>query len=219
MFNKLNTTSWVLILLFVAVSSWLYQRDGNLYQIPVEQGLSDASELVVTDDYEVLDGCSLIKNRRNDADSFFVKHPEGKTEFRLYYVDAPESRYREYANGDTNGKRIHAQGKYFGGLKREAATALGAKGKRFVADLLASKPFRVITRWEHVFSPERRYAFVVIEHHGKQVFLHELLIEMGYARIHTKPATMPDGGNIKLQLKKLRLLEKSAKNAKLGGWR
>ncbi|PQJ29643.1 hypothetical protein [Rubritalea profundi] len=218
MVKKVNTTSWVLILLFVAVSSWLYQREANLYQIPVEQGLSDASELVVTDDYEVLNGCSLIKNRRNDGDSFFVKHPKGETEFRLYYVDAPESRYREYANGDTNGKRIHAQGTYFGGLDRETTTDLGAKGKRFVVDLLARKPFRVITRWEHVFSPERRYAFVVIEHHGKQVFLHELLIEMGYARIHTKPATMPGGGNIKLQLKKLRLLEKSAKNAKLGGW-
>lgn len=219
MVKKVNTTSWVLILLFVAVSSWLYQREANLYQIPVEQGLSDASELVVTDDYEVLNGCSLIKNRRNDGDSFFVKHPKGETEFRLYYVDAPESRYREYANGDTNGKRIHAQGTYFGGLDRETTTDLGAKGKRFVADLLARKPFRVITRWEHVFSPERRYAFVVIEHHGKQVFLHELLIEMGYARIYTKPATMPDGGNIKLQLKKLKHLEKSAKEAGLGGWR
>ncbi len=218
MAKKGTSKSWLWVALLITVSSWLYQRDSGINEGLVGQGLNDVSELKVKGNYEVLDDCSLIKNRRNDADSFFVKHPEGETEFRLYYVDAPESRYREYANGDTNGKRIHAQGTYFDGLDRERTTDLGAKGKRFVADLLGSRPFRVITRWENVFSPERRYAFVIVEHHGKQVFLHELLIEMGYARIHTKPATMPDGGNIKLQLKKLRLLEKSAKNAKLGGW-
>jgi endonuclease YncB( thermonuclease family) len=218
MAKKVKSKSWLLIVAIVAFSSWIYQRDSEFNEGFVGQGLNDVSELKVKGDYEVLNGCSLTKNRRNDGDSFFVKHPKGETEFRLYYVDAPESRYREYANGDTNGKRIHAQGTYFGGLDRETTTDLGAKGKRFVADLLGSRPFSVITRWENVFSPERRYAFVIVEHHGKQVFLHEILIEMGYARIHTKPATMPDGGNIKLQLKKLRLLEKSAKNAKLGGW-
>jgi endonuclease YncB( thermonuclease family) len=218
MAKKTKPMNWILIVAIVAVSSWYYQREGDLYKTPGSLGLSQAAELVVSDGYEVLDRCVLVKNRRNDADSFFVKHPKGKTEFRLYYVDAPESSYREYANGETNGKRINAQGKYFGGLDRDTTTGIGTKGKRFVAELLGKKPFRVITRWENVFTPERRYAFVVVEHHGKQVFLHELLIEKGYARIHTKPATMPNGGSIKLQMKRLKRLEESAKKAELGGW-
>ena len=218
MAKKVKSKNWLLIVIIVAASSWFYQREEGHSKVPVETRLSTVTDHRITGDYKVLDGCSLIKNRRNDADSFFVKHPEGETEFRLYYVDAPESRYREYANGDTNGKRIQAQGNYFGGLKREVTTGLGSKAKRFVTELLATKPFRVVTRWENVFSPERRYAFVVVEHQGKQVYLHELLIEMGYARIHTKPARMPDGTSVKFQLEKLKKLEKSAKAAGLGGW-
>lgn len=219
MAKKTKPMNWILIVAIVAVSSWYYQSEGDLYKMPVSLGLSQAAELVVSDGYEVLDDCVLVKNRRNDGDSFFVKHPKGETEFRLYYVDTPESKYKEYRNGENNGKRIQDQGKYFGGLDRETTTELGTKGKRFVADLLGKKPFRVITRWENVFTPERRYAFVVVEHGGKQVFLHELLIEKGYARIHTKPATMPNGGSIKLQLKRLKGLEKSTKKAGLGGWK
>jgi len=218
MAKKTTPMNWILIIAIVAVSSWYYQSQGELYETPVSLGLSQASEPVVSDDYEVLDSCVLVKNRRNDGDSFFVKHLKGKTEFRLYYVDAPESKYKEYRNGESNGKRIQDQGKYFDGLDRETTTELGTKGKRFVAELLGNKPFRVITRWENVFTPERRYAFVVVAHRGKQVFLHELLVEKGYARIHTKPATMPNGGSIKLQLQRLKRLEKSAKEAGLGGW-
>ncbi len=218
MAKKMKPKNWLLIVIIVAVSSWFYQREEGLGKDPAETRLSNVTDQRITSDYEVLDGCSLIKNRRNDADSFLVKHPEGETEFRLYYVDAPESRYREYANGDNNGKRIQTQGNYFGGLEREVTTGLGSEAKRFVTELLATKRFRVVTRWENVFSPERRYAFVVVEHHGKQVFLHELLIEMGFARIHTKPATMPDGTSVKFQLKKLKKLEKSAKAIGLGGW-
>jgi len=218
MAKKTKPMNWILIVAIVAVSSWYYQSEGELYKSPASQGLSQSSEIIVSGDYELLNSCVLVENRRNDGDSFFVKHQEGKTEFRLYYVDAPESKYKEYRNGESNGKRIQDQGKYFGGLDRETTTRLGTKGKRFVAELLGNKPFRVVTRWENVFSPERRYAFVVVEHDGKQVFLHELLIEKGYARIHTKPATMPNGGSTKLQLKRLRLLEKSAKEAGIGGW-
>ncbi|MEO1855779.1 MAG: thermonuclease family protein [Rubritalea sp.] len=218
MAKKAKSKSLVSVVVFIAFLTWLYLNDSGPDDTKVAGGKTDVSELKVTGTYEMLDGCTFSENRRNDADSFFVNHPEGKTEFRLYYVDAPESRYREYANGDTNGKRISAQGKYFGGLDREATTELGSKGKRFVADLLASKPFKVVTRWENVYSPERKYAFVIVESDGKQVFLHELLTEKGYARIHTKPATMPNGGGIKQQLKKLKALETTAKNAKLGGW-
>ena len=218
MTKRKKSKSWVSIIIFLAIIVWLYFNDSNIDDGLVGQKIKDTTELKVKGDYEVLEDCTMIKNRRNDGDSFFVKHPEGETEFRLYYVDAPESKYREYANGESNGKRIQSQGNYFGGLDRETTTELGAKGKRFVSDLLGDRPFRVITSWENVFSPERRYAFVLVEHKGKQIFLHELLVEMGYARIHTKPATMPDGGSIKLQLKKLKTLEVSAKKAGLGGW-
>lgn len=50
------------------------------------------------------------------------------------------------------------------------------------------------------------------------MFLHELLVEQGLARIHTKLATMPDGRSGKEKIKKLKSLEAAAKNAQLGGW-
>lgn len=217
MAKRQKSKTWLIITLIVAGASWYYQSTEIGYQSPqVKSSTTTAVSQAV--DYEVLEDCSLIDNRRNDGDSFFVKHSEGETEFRLYYVDCPESRYREYSNGDTNGKRIKAQGEYFDGLDRDSTTDVGMKAKKRVRDILRKRPFTVITKWENVFGPQRRYAFVEVEYHGKKIYLHEMLVETGLARIHTKPATMPDGRSTRDQLKRLNTLESSAKRGELGGW-
>lgn len=216
MAKKTKSTTWLIISLIVVAASWYYQTIGQGNKQLNTAVLSTVVSQAV--DYEVLENCTLVNNRRNDGDSFFVKHAEGETEFRLYYVDCPESRYREYSNGDTNGKRIKSQGQYFGNLDRDTTTELGLAAKSFVRDLLKKQNFTVITKWENVFSPQRRYAFVVVQYQGKLVYLHELLVEKGLARIHTKPATMPNGRSSRDQLKILKGLEASAKSAGLGGW-
>ncbi|MFC4994012.1 thermonuclease family protein [Rubritalea tangerina] len=168
--------------------------------------------------YTSLESCEWIESRGNDGDSFRVRHGGEVTEFRLYYVDAPESKYKEYANGETNGKRLDDQGRYFGGLSREQTCALGQSAKGFVRELLSEGSFRVVTRWENVYGPQRKYAFVVVEYEGGSYYLHEILVAKGLARIHTKPSVMPDGSSTGEQLERLSEMEGRAQESGRGGW-
>ena len=168
-------------------------------------------------DYEVLEGCSLVENRRNDGDSFYVKHESGKTEFRLYFVDTPESAYKEYRNGENNGERLDQQAKYFS-INRKKAIEIGKKAKQFTQRLLQKHPFTIVTKWEGVYGPERRYGFVIVKYAGKPVYLHEILVKEGLVRIHTKPTTLPSGRSGREQLKYLKKLEAKAEEKGLGAW-
>src|SRR5690606_41234380 len=50
--------------------------------------------------FERFEGCQLVDHRQNDGDSFRVRLPNGRVEqFRLYFVDAPESDFRTYKGG------------------------------------------------------------------------------------------------------------------------
>ncbi|NIP93749.1 MAG: hypothetical protein GWO24_09930, partial [Akkermansiaceae bacterium] len=70
-------------------------------------------------------GYVWIDHRHNDGDSFHVRTPSGsRMEIRLYYVDAPESALKTYANGDTNHGRVDDQAKDLG-LDRERAVEVG----------------------------------------------------------------------------------------------
>ena len=187
-------------------------------------GKPDAAEAklsmvrVTSSKFDVLEDCELIHHRHNDGDSFHVKYGGKQTEFRLYFVDTPESKYKEYRDGNNNGKRIQEQGNYYGGLDRKSTTAVGTAAKKFVLDLLGKQSFRVVTQWENVYGPDRKYAFIIVKWEGKDVYLHELLIAKGLARIHTKPMTLPDNTSSSRQRNKLREIEKEAKKIKRGAW-
>ncbi len=168
--------------------------------------------------FEVLEGCSLVDHRHNDGDSFHVKHGDKETEFRLYFVDTAESQYKEYRDGNNNGQRLREQGAYFGGLEMQVTTEVGKVAKSFVRDLLKKKKFTVVTKWEDVFTPERKYCYVIVEWQGEDVYLHELLLVKGLVRLKTRGATLPDNTNYFEQKKKLEQLEKKAKAAKVGAW-
>lgn len=168
--------------------------------------------------FEVLEGCKLKEHRNNDGDSFHVLHGGKETEFRLYFVDTAESQYKSYRDGNNNGDRIREQGDYFGGLDREQTTALGTAAKKFALNLLDKRKFTVVTQWENVYGPDRKYCFVIVNWKGKDVWLHELLVAQGLVRIHTKPFTLPDNTSASRQRKKLKALEADAKKAKRGGW-
>lgn len=207
-----------LILLAVLAGYFIFKGDDPNTR---ESGSDPETELslpeIVDDRYELLENCRLVRNRRNDGDSFFVKHSKGETEFRLYYVDAPESAYKEYRGGENNGARLDDQAAYFD-LDREGAVATGIEAKNYIYDLLGKGSFTVVTKWENVYGPERKYAFVIVDVLGQQVYLHEALVQKGLARIHTKPASLPSGESTKAQLKKLRGLESLAKSQGSGAW-
>lgn len=169
--------------------------------------------------YEIYRNCTLAEARNNDGDSFMVNLPHGKkAEFRLYFVDTPESAFKSYAGGDTNHQRIRQQAAEMGGITPEQAVEIGKKGKAFTLGLLASGPFDIYTRWDSPYDDNRFHAFIEVQQDGKSRWLEELLVERGLARIKTKPADLPDGTTASKQLQHLKDLERIAKRNAIGVW-
>lgn len=235
MAKKKASPGWVVVALVVAAVSFYFKQ-----QETVDQALSSSGSVVAEASepnfsgsssntaaspsvgklggYEVLHGCRLVKNRRNDGDSFTVKHAKGETEFRIYFVDAPESKYKEYRNGENNGERLSQQGDYFGGLDRDETVAVGVKAKELMVDVLRGKTFTVMTKWENVYGPQRRYAFVLVNVEGRESYLHQILVEKGLGRIHTRGAALPNGVSYSRHKQHLMKLEREAKKARRGAW-
>ncbi len=169
--------------------------------------------------YEVYRNCTLVDQRNNDGDSFHVKFPDGRQSIlRLYFVDTPESAFKSYRGGETNHSRIADQAADLGGITSQQAVEIGKLGKRFTLALLASAPFDVYTRWDSPFHDQRYHAFIQVKSGGKPRWLHELLVEKGLVRIHTKGAALPDGTSFQKQKAHLKDLESSAKKAETGVW-
>lgn len=173
------------------------------------------SKPAVRGGYEEYPGCRLEEHRQNDGDSFHVRLPDGRVEqFRLYYVDAPESAFRSYAGGDDNHDRIAQQAEDFG-ISDEQAVEIGKRAKQRVHDTLKRGPFTLLTAWDDPFGDRRYHAFI---RPATGPWLHEMLVREGLVRIHTKPADLPDGTPVKQRLRELRELEKAAKRSKQGAW-
>ncbi|MDG1358130.1 MAG: thermonuclease family protein [Akkermansiaceae bacterium] len=168
--------------------------------------------------YQVWKNCVVISHRGNDGDSFHVEAPHGREEIRLYYVDAPESAARTYRDGNTNHLRIAQQGAAMGGLDQRETIKVGVDAKAFVKQLLDGKRFKVVTRSERVYGSHRKYAFVIVDWKGQRHYLHELLVLNGLARIHTKPAHLPDNTTASDQKKRLYELQSYAKDMRYGAW-
>ena len=161
----------------------------------------------------------LASDRGNDGDSFRVKFPDGKAEvMRLYFVDSPESAFKEYGRGRTNHQRIGEQAREMGGITPEQAVEIGKKAKEFTLAQLGKGPFTVFTEWDSPFHDARYHAFIRLSYEGKSRFLDELLVEKGFARIHTKGGTMPDGTSQQKQEGRLMGLEKKARASRVGAW-
>lgn len=214
--GRRSTWSLVVVLLVAGLLWWIDHREE--VQVGVER-VQGQGEPVERGDYEGYEGCRLVGHRNNDGDSFHVHVPgRGVREFRLYFVDAPESAYKEYRDGNTNAKRLGYQGTYFGGLSQRETTALGQEAKGWTLDLLGRGPFTIYTRGEKVYDGPRVYAFVEVECEGRKRWLHELLVERGLARIYTQGTRTPDGVAEGSQEKHLKALERTAKGGRRGGW-
>ena len=97
---------------------------------------------------------------------------------------------------------------------------MGAEAKQFTLDLLESKPFVILTRWESVMKSYRFHAFVLVESSpGKYEYLSEILVRNGLARIYTMPADLPDGTKKERFKDHLKSVEAEARTARRGAWR
>ena len=204
--------SWQMVILLIAAAIVWFLDQRN----PDKAGkTSSKPPPSATATYETFSGCQLIEHRQNDGDSFRVKLPDGRVEqFRLYYVDAPESEFRSYRGGETNRQRIHEQAGEFG-ITDEQAVEIGKRAKKLIHDTLSRGSFTVQTKWDDPFNDRRYHAFVTP---ASGPLLEETLVREGLVRIHTKPAPLPDGTAVKVQLGKLHQLEAEAKRSRRGGW-
>lgn len=228
--------SWITVLLVIlAAALWLYQQTqtrpspqptnrapSSRPESPPKNSTSPPKSSTAGEKagiYQVYRGCTLVDARNNDGDSFMVRLPDGKNvELRLYFVDTPESAFKNYGGGETNHPRIRQQAAEMGGITPEQAVEIGQKGKKFTLSLLASRPFDIYTVWDSPFNDNRFHAFVEVKQDGKSRWLSELLIERGLARIKTKPADLPDGTPASKQSDRLKDLERAAKRAEAGVW-
>ncbi|MGJ8644016.1 MAG: thermonuclease family protein [Luteolibacter sp.] len=216
-----------ILILSAAVAIWIYDAHSqgklrnffNPTELPTVSSTTDTTEPSEETDstspqrigrYDVYQGCTLVSDRGNDGDSFRVKLPEGRTEIiRLYFVDTPESAFKSYGGGRNNHDRIADQAYDMGGITSEQAVEIGKKAKSFVLEHLSKSPFSIYTEWDSPFNDQRYHAFIETSYNGKKRFLHEILVEKGYARIHTKGASMPDGTSERKQEDRLFDLKRS----------
>jgi endonuclease YncB( thermonuclease family) len=172
-----------------------------------------------TGKYESYSGCTLATDRSNDGDSFRVKLPDGRSEIiRLYFVDCPESAFKTYGGGRNNHERIAKQAMDLGRISSPQAVEIGKEAKKFSIFHLGKAPFTLHTKWDSPFNDKRYHGFIQINFNGKSRFLHELLVEKGYARIHTKGSQLPDGTSVREQEDHLNKLERAAKSSEAGAW-
>ena len=225
--NKKSLGSTILIVV-VGIISWFLKEkgflnsDGSFAGKPLSTtstGSGDFTKVALSGQgWELLSDCQLITGRNSDGDSFHVKHEKGETEFRLYFVDAPESSYKTYGGGENNGKRLAEQGQYFGGLDQSNTTKVGSSAKALVKKALTKKDFKILTKWEDVYGPDRKYCLAVVNWEGQDLYLHELIVAQGLGRIHTRGADLPDGRRYQDQKKHLKSLEQAASEKKVGAW-
>jgi hypothetical protein len=96
---------------------------------------------------------------------------------------------------------------------------VGAEAAAYVTGLLKVKPFTLLTRWEPVPDRSRYYALILVETEKGNVYLADLLMQKGYARLAGLSCDLPGGvkgaDDYGLYLHKL---SKEAREAKLGAW-
>lgn len=215
--RRRKSSGWVAVLLIIAaIVLWFFEAiPPGPTPIPPDGPPSSANP----DRYETHENCALVEDRSNDGDSFRVILPGGRSEiFRLYFVDSPESAFKTYAGGRDNHGRIADQARDLGAINSRQAVSLGREAKNFSLATLSASPFTLFTEWDSPFKDGRYHAFILLNQNPQPRFLHELLVEKGLARIHTKGAPLPGGTSISAQKARLLELERSAKAARLGAW-
>lgn len=218
-----------ILILIAAVALWAFDAFKQVdIAKPAEKRASphretkrtpSATKPARTGDYETYTGCTLAEEKGNDGDSFRVQLPDGRKEiFRLYFVDCPESAFKSYSGGQNNHARIDDQAADMGGITPQQAVEIGKKAKDFTLSHLGKAPFTIHTVWDSPFKDARYHAFIELNYNGKKRLLHELLVEKGYARIHTKGAKLPDGTPEHTHEKHLLDLQRTAKSSAVGAW-
>lgn len=215
----------VLVLIVVLVGIMLKEHRSKAVRAvpvrvakPASDGSGDPTK-PVSDRFEILPRAELIDSRANEADTLRIRIKGEEHIFVLYFVDALETT-------TNHPQRVAEQGRYFGNATDKTITDTGVEAARHVAELLKTRPFNVITRWERVPNTTRYYALITLEMEpGKVVYLADLLMQKGWAWVQGVPTdedfstTLPaDRRDVKTYVLELQALAKQAKASKAGIW-
>jgi hypothetical protein len=137
---------------------------------PATLAVADRNARPVRETFEILDKTSLVETRANEADTLRLRDGAEEHIFVLYFVDAIEA-------SPSHPQRINDQARWFGGVSDSLLLETGVEALNYVRDLLASRPFQVLTRWERVPNSTRYYALIRVElQPGRLVYLADLLM-------------------------------------------
>lgn len=167
--------------------------------------------------YRKLDGVILNEHRNNDGDSFLVGFEGSDFELRLYFVDTPEKYLSEHHEKQRD--RVADQADDFD-ISLDQAITVGKVARKYVAELL-KEPFTVYTNWESVYDDDRFHGFVEIydpDNPGQLVYLCEVLVRKGLARIYTRGEDTPDGRHWRDYKNYLYSIERKAQKERAGAW-
>ncbi len=180
---------------------------------PASQAVPPGAELTVPE-FKAFPKARLIESRANEADTLRIKLDDTHEEtiFSLYFVDAPDTTL-------THPQRVQEQERWFGTTQNGILKA-GAEATAYVTGLLKDRTFTVLTRWEPVPDRSRYYALIRIKTEKGEVYLADLLMQQGHARVAGITCELPGGvQGIDDYGHHLLELGKKARVAKLGIWR
>jgi endonuclease YncB( thermonuclease family) len=207
----------VLVLIVALVAVLLREsRPGPVAAIPIavaQPTLEPEQVRTSGPEFDRLMDVAFVDSRANEADTLRFRIGRKEEVFRLYYIDALEASW-------THPQRIAEQSRYFGHASREDVVAVGEEAVRYVAQLLATKPYQVLTRWESVPNLARYYALIIVEMKpGEWVYLSDLLIQKGFARLNGVTTYLPeDSRSIETYIHELQGLARDARSQKRGIW-
>lgn len=165
-------------------------------------------------EFKVFPKARLIESRTNEADTLRIKLSATEDEhvFVLYFVDALDTSL-------THPQRVQEQGRYFG-VSSQQVVEEGQKAAAYVTQLLNQRPFTVMTRWEEVPGLSRYYALILVEiSAGKWVYLADVLVQQGYARVAGVTTSLPsDARSLNDYALELQALRRQAEQRKAGIW-
>ncbi len=129
---------------------------------------------------------TLVNSSTDEADTFQLRVSGEVQMFVLYYIDALDA-------SPTHPERVAAQAAVFGNASQEDVIAVGKEAHAYVANLLKTHPFHLLTRWERQPETERYYALILVEYEpGRWTYLADLLVRQGFARVEGKTTPLPD---------------------------
>jgi endonuclease YncB( thermonuclease family) len=181
-------------------------------QVPPGQGMDTGRAALP--EFKVFPRAKFIESRTNEADTlrFKVSDTEDEHVFVLYFVDALDA-------SSTHPQRVQEQARYFG-VSSQRVIEEGQRAAAYVTKLLKEHSCSVMTRWEEVPGLSRYYALVLVEiSAGKWVYLADLLVQQGYARVAGVTTSLPsDVRSMNDYALELQALRRQAEQRKAGIW-